>query len=84
MVCHLRPLGGPLSGDMVISGPRSKVDRFMSRMSRAGFELPEPARDTSGGYDTGEWSFDLTGTNIDTATRAWNRAMFVTCAPARI
>jgi hypothetical protein len=78
------PLGGPLSGDLVIGGPRPKIDRFMSCMGRQGFSLPEPKRDTSGSYDSDEWQFDLTGTKIDTSTRAWNRAMFVACAPDHI
>ncbi len=78
------PLGGPLSGDMVIGGPRTKIDRFMSCMSHQGFRLPEPTKDTSGSYDIDEWRFDLTPTNIDTSTRAWNRAMFVVCAPDHI
>jgi hypothetical protein len=75
------PLGGPLSGDMIIGGPRPKVDRFMSCMRRQGFRLPEPRRDTSGSYDIDAWQFDLTRTSIDTSTAAWNRAMFVICAP---
>jgi hypothetical protein len=41
----------------------------------------EAAVGTSGRYDIDEWQFDLTRTSIDTSTRAWNRAMFVTCAP---
>jgi hypothetical protein len=75
------PLGGPLSGDLVIGGPRPKVDRFMACMSGQGFGLPEPRKDTSHGYDTDEWRFDLTRTDIDTSTRRWNQAMFVACAP---
>jgi len=75
------PLGGPLSGDMVIGGPRPKIDRFMSCMSGQGYDLPEPTKDRSGSFDIDEWQFDLTRTNIDTSTREWNRAMFVTCAP---
>jgi hypothetical protein len=75
------PLGGPLSGDIVIGGPRPKIDRFMNCMSRRGFNLPEPTMDRWGRYDTDEWQFDLTRTGIDTSTPAWNRAMFVTCAP---
>jgi hypothetical protein len=78
------PLGGPLSGDLIVGGPRLKIDRFMSCMSREGFSLPEPTKDTSGHYDSEEWQFDLTRTSIDTSTPAWNRAMFVTCAPADI
>jgi hypothetical protein len=76
------PLGGPLSGDLVIGGPRPKIDGFMSCMSRHGFTLPEPERDTSGSYEVDEWRFDLTATSIDTSTPAWNRAMFVICAPS--
>jgi hypothetical protein len=75
------PLGGPLSGDLVIGGPRPKVDRFLSCMERQGFRLPEPVRDRSGHYDSDHWQFDLTRTSIDTSTSAWNRAMFVTCSP---
>jgi hypothetical protein len=75
------PLGGPLSGDLIVGGPRPKIDRFMSCMSREGFELPEPKKDTSGHYDVDEWQFDLTRTSIDTSTPAWNEAMFVACAP---
>jgi len=78
------PLGGPLSGDLVVGGPRSKIDRFMSCMSRQGFDLPGATKDTSGRYDIDEWKFDLTRTSIDTSTHAWNRAMFVTCAPDEI
>lgn len=43
----LDPLGGPLSGDLVVAGPRPNIDRFMSCMRRHGFTLPEPKRDTS-------------------------------------
>jgi hypothetical protein len=75
------PLGGPLSGDLVIGGPRSKVDRFISCMSGQGFRLPEPSKHSSRGYDGDEWRFDLTRTGIDTSTRRWNQAMFVACAP---
>lgn len=75
------PLGGPLSGDLVIGGPQPKMDRFMSCMRRQGFDLPEPTKDTTGSDQTDEWQFDLTRTTIDTSTPAWNRAMFVTCAP---
>jgi hypothetical protein len=75
------PLGGPLSGDLVVGGPRPKLDRFISCMRRQGYELPAPTKDASGRYDIDGWQFDLTRTSIDTSTRAWNRAMFVTCAP---
>jgi hypothetical protein len=75
------PLGGPLSGDLIVGGPRPKIDRFVSCMSGAGFSLPEPKKDTSGHYDNDAWQFDLTRTSIDTSTPAWNQAMFVTCAP---
>jgi hypothetical protein len=78
------PLGGPLSGDLVIGGPRGKIDRFMGCMRRQGFHLPEPTKDSSGSNDIDEWQFDLTDTTIDTSTRAWNRAMFVVCAPDHI
>jgi hypothetical protein len=53
-------------------------------MSRQGFTLPEPKRDTSGSYDVDEWQFDLTRTTVDTSTPAWNRAMFAICAPDHI
>jgi hypothetical protein len=56
----------------------------MSCMSREGFNLPEPAKDTSGHYAGEEWRFDLTRTSIDTSTREWNRAMFVVCAPGHV
>jgi hypothetical protein len=75
------PVGGPLSGEMVIGGRRPKIDRFIACMRRQGYNLPEPTRDTSGSYDIDEWQFDLTRTGIDTSTQAWNRAMFVTCGP---
>jgi hypothetical protein len=75
------PLGGPLSGDLIVGGPRPKIDRFISCMSGAGFNLPEPKKGTSGHYDNDAWQFDLTRTSIDTSTPAWNQAMFVTCAP---
>jgi hypothetical protein len=75
------PLGGPLTGDMVIGGSREKIDRLMSCMRQQGYDLPEPTRDTSGAFDIDEWSFDLTSTDIDTSTTEWNRAMFLTCAP---
>lgn len=75
------PLGAPLSGDIVIGGPREKIDLFMACMSAQGFDLPEPVKDTSVGYDIDEWEFDLHNTGIDTSTSEWNRAMFVTCAP---
>ena len=73
------PLGGPLSGDMVIAGSRDEIDRFTSCMSGQGFTLPEPTKDVSGHYDMEEWQFDLTQTSIDTSTPQWNRAMFMTC-----
>jgi len=73
------PLGGPLSGDMVIAGSPDKIDRFMSCMSGQGFGLPEPTMDLTGHYDAEEWQFDLTQTSIDTSTPEWNRSMFVTC-----
>jgi hypothetical protein len=57
---------------MVIGGPRPKIDRFISCMSRQGSDLPEPTKDMSGSYDIDEWRFDLTRTSIDTSTRAWN------------
>lgn len=63
------PLGGPLSGDMVIGGPRPKIDRFISCMSRQGYDLPEPTKDTCGSYDIDEWQFNLTRTSIDTHAR---------------
>jgi hypothetical protein len=75
------PLGGPFSGDLVIGGPRPKVDRFTSCMGSQGYDLPAPTKDRSGRFDVDEWEFDLSRTSIDTSTRAWNRAMFVTCAP---
>jgi hypothetical protein len=50
-------------------------------MRRQGYELPAPTKDASGRYDIDEWQFDLTRTSIDTSTRAWSWAMFVTCAP---
>jgi hypothetical protein len=75
------PLGGPLTGDLVVGGPRPKIDRFMSCMRRQGFDLPAPTKDASGHYAADEWQFDLAGTSIDTSTGKWNRAMFVTCAP---
>lgn len=78
------PLGGPLSGDLIVGGPRSKIDRFMSCMSGVGFNLPEPEQDTSGHYDNDAWQFDLTRTSIDTSTPAWNEAMFVTCSPGDV
>jgi hypothetical protein len=64
---------------MVIAGPRPKIEHFVSCMNREGFHLPAPTEDAS----SDEWQFDLTDTNIDTSTPAWNRAMFVTCAPER-
>jgi hypothetical protein len=78
------PLGGPLTGVMVIGGPRAKVDQFISCMKGQGFDLPDPVKDTSGDYDIDEWQFDLSGTGIDTSTSEWNGAVFVTCAPAEI
>jgi hypothetical protein len=74
-------LGGPLSGDLVISGPRTKIDRFRACMSRHGFDLPQAVTNKSTSDGTDEWQFDLTRTGIDTSTRAWNQAMFVDCAP---
>jgi hypothetical protein len=77
-------LGGPLSGDVVLSGSRPRIDRFLSCMARHGFDLPEPMKDRSGHYTGDEWRFDLSRADIDTSTEAWNRAMFVLCAPAQI
>jgi len=48
-------------------------------MEEEGFALPEPRRGLSGHHDAEEWEFDLTGTEIDTSTDRWNRALFVTC-----
>jgi hypothetical protein len=71
------PLGGPLTGNLVLGVSQDKVDRFMSCMSAQGFDLPEPTMNAGGEYE-----FDLTQTNIDTSLPEWNRAVFVTCAPA--
>jgi hypothetical protein len=75
------PLGGPLSGDMVISGSSARIDRFIACMSRQGFELPRPQKRASAGDVVGEWRFDMTRTRVDTSTRGWNRAMFAVCGP---
>jgi hypothetical protein len=75
------PLGAPLSGDLVVGGPRPKIDRFMTCMRSEGYDLPAPTKDQSRTYESDEWQFDLTRTSIDTSTREWNRAMFVSCAP---
>jgi len=76
---------GVLHGLVFGDGSWNKQEiRFMPCMSHQGFRLPEPTKDTSGSYDIDEWRFDLTPTNIDTSTRAWNRAMFVVCAPDHI
>jgi hypothetical protein len=77
-------LGGPFSGDMVIGGPREKIERFISCMKAEGFNLPEPKKAIGSHHDAAEWRFDLRRTSVNTASRSWNRAMFVTCAPGQV
>jgi hypothetical protein len=71
------PLGGPLTGDLVLSGlSQPQIDRFLACMRSQGFDLPRPRRQPSG-----DSLFDLRHTSIDTSRPAWNRALFVTCSP---
>jgi hypothetical protein len=71
------PLGGPLTGNLVLGGPsQQQIDRFLSCMRSRGFDLPRPRKQPSGDY-----LFDLSRTSIDTSRPAWNRALFVTCSP---
>jgi hypothetical protein len=77
MMVTCGPLGGPLSGDLVLGGQSpQRIDRFVSCMRRRGFDLPRPSRQPDGDH-----VFDLSRTSIDTSRPAWNRALFVTCSP---
>lgn len=69
-------IGHPLTGDLVMSFPfESGLITFVACMRNAGFVLPAATRSGD------EYRFDLGGTNIDTSTEAWNRAIFLTCSP---
>jgi hypothetical protein len=71
------PLGGPLTGNLVLGGQsQPQIDRFMGCMRSRGFDLPRPRKQPSGDY-----LFDLSRTSIDTSRPAWNRALFATCSP---
>jgi hypothetical protein len=71
------PLGGPLTGDLVLGGlSQPQIDRFLACMRGRGFDLPRPRKQPGGDY-----LFDLRRTGIDTSRPAWNRALFVTCSP---
>jgi hypothetical protein len=71
------PLGGPLSGNLVLGGQsQQQIDRFVTCMRSRGFDLPRPRKQPGGDH-----LFDLSRTSIDTSRPAWNRALFVTCSP---
>jgi hypothetical protein len=77
MMVTCGPLGGPLSGDLVLGGQSpQRIDSFVSCMRGRGFALPRPSKQPNGDY-----VFDLSRTSIDTSRPAWNRALFVTCSP---
>jgi hypothetical protein len=65
----------PLSGNFILGFPKDKVDAFVACMTGEGYDLPEPTTNADG-----EYVFDLTNTNIDTASSAWDEAVFVTCS----
>jgi hypothetical protein len=65
----------PLSGNFILGFPKEKVDSFVACMAGQGYQLPEPTTNADG-----EYVFDLTDTNIDTASSAWDEAVFVTCS----
>lgn len=64
-----------LSGNFILGFPKEKVDAFVACMAGQGYRLPEPTTNADG-----EYVFDLTNTNIDTASSAWDEAVFVTCS----
>jgi hypothetical protein len=77
MMVTCGPLGGPLSGDLVLGGQsQQQIDRFVSCMRSQGFDIPRPSRQPNGDH-----VFDLGRTSIDTSRPEWNRALFVTCSP---
>jgi hypothetical protein len=78
MLVTCGPLGGPLSGDLVLGGQsQQQIDRFVACMRSQGFDLPRPSRQPNGDH-----VFGLGRTSIDTSRPAWNRALFVTCSPS--
>lgn len=66
----------PASGNFILGLPRERVDRFVECVAAQGFDLPEPTLNHDG-----EYVFDLTETDIDMSSTAWNEAAFVTCSP---
>jgi hypothetical protein len=75
------PLGGPLSGSLRIVGSQEMINGFVTCMQGQGFDLPEPTLVSTSGEGSPQWELDLTGTDIDTSTPAWNQALFATCSP---
>jgi hypothetical protein len=65
----------PLSGNFILGFPKDTVDAFVGCMAGQGYDLPTPTVNKGG-----EYVFDLTNTDIDTAQAAWDEAVFVTCA----
>jgi hypothetical protein len=65
----------PLSGNFILGFPKETVDTFVGCMAAQGYDLPTPTVNKDG-----EFVFDLTNTDIDTAQAAWDEAVFVTCA----
>jgi hypothetical protein len=65
----------PLSGNFILGFPKDTVDAFVACMAGQGYDLPTPTLNKDG-----EYVFDLTNTEIDTAQAAWDEAVFVTCA----
>jgi hypothetical protein len=66
----------PASGNVILGLSKERVDRFVACVSDQGFDLPQPTLNHDG-----EYVFDLTGTDIDVSSTAWNEAAFVTCSP---
>ena len=66
----------PASGNVILGLSKELVDRFVACVGAQGFDLPEPTLNHDG-----EYVFDLTGTDIDLSSTAWNEAAFLTCSP---
>lgn len=65
----------PMSGNFILGFSKEKVDEFVACMAGHGYDLPDPTTNADG-----EYVFDLTDTNIDTASATWDEAVFVTCS----
>jgi hypothetical protein len=70
-------MSGPPPAARVFTAPLPlDIQAFLDCMKGQGFDLPDPVQEAEGMY-----RIDLSGTSIDTSSDAWNRALFLTCAP---